>query len=122
MASYGSGQITLSTPVELADNTSPAQDFIEGCFIRVYDASATPPFSSSERLEVSGVVGSVGLKLAGTPSTTPAAGDLVVLDISGDVNDTNDIGADVEDFAFGADDEYVIGQGTSYERAGTRWT
>lgn len=126
VASWSSPTLTLSTSGNygngfLADDAAIGQDFIVNCGIRVYDASATPPFSASTTLTVTAKSNST-LTTSGTPSFTPAAGDIVVIEDSADTGNTNDVSADVQDFAFGADSSYLIGTGTGYERAGTRWT
>lgn len=111
--SYGSGR--------LSDDASPGLDFPDGCTIRIYDRSATPPFSSSTTLTVTATAATT-LSTSGTPSFTPAAGDMIFIDDSADTGNTNDVTADVQNFAYGADSSYLIGTGTGYERAGTRWT
>lgn len=124
VASWDSGTttITLSTSGalgELADNAFPGLDFMDGGKIRVYDASAN--FTSSSTATITST-SSTTLKIGTlTPPLTPAAGDLVVLEDSANTGNTNDIGADVQDFAFGADSSYLVGTGTAYERTGPEW-
>ncbi len=114
----GTNTITLDTTTDLHD-TSPGLDFNKW-YVTVYDASTN--FADSDTVEVSSVTSST-LVLASTPSLSggaaPAAGDLVVLSESDDRVSINDVGADVEDFAFAADSSYQVG---ASNKAGPRWS
>lgn len=70
---------TTGTEAELFDS-DPGQDFAVGFDVRIFDASASPPFSVSEVERVDAVAAST-LTLESLPSSfTVAAGDLVVLE------------------------------------------
>lgn len=88
-----------------------------GGAIRVYDASASPPFSvSTTALTITGVSGDA-LTTSGTPSFTPAAGDLVVMSFGDDDATANDIGAFTRDMAYSANDDGTLTGGV----VGPKW-
>lgn len=122
VASYAANVITLSTSApgdDLIDDAAPGADFIVGARVRIYDASAS--FGSSSTATIASKTSTTITVGTITPALTPAAGDVVVLEDSANTGNTNDLGADVQDFAFGADSDYLVGTGTGYERAGPKW-
>lgn len=111
---------TTGTEADLFD-TNPGQDFPLNCSVRIYDASASPPFSVSEVQQVV-EVGDDYLMLDDAPSTfTMAAGDLVVLENSAETGNTNAAGGDVQDHLFQANDSDVIDSGGPTARTATVW-
>lgn len=106
VASIASTTITLDTTGEEANlfDVNPGRDFPEGATVRIYDASASPPFSVSETETISSVADDT-ITLGAAPGTfTVTAGDLVVLEYSADTGNTNAAGADVRDHVFMTDD------------------
>lgn len=112
----GTLTLTLDTSTDLHDS-APGSDFAKDWQVTIYDASAN--FTTSETEAVSSVTSSTIVLTAGPSGFTPAAGDLVVLSQSVDTGEMNDVGADVEDYAFAADASYTVGA-TSI--AGPRWS
>lgn len=119
--SYSAGTVAFKTTGRFAHlwDTSPGQDFAAGWKVRIYDFSASPPYGASSTATVTAVgTNSIVIGVT-TPPMTPAADDMVVLeDTPGDTGTENaNQGADVEDFAFGADADLVLDDG----RAGPTW-
>jgi len=108
VASYssGTGVITLNTSTDFY-GTEPGFDFMLGATIRVFDASASPPFSTSQL----GTVVSLTANTIGTAgfASSPASGDLIVLEYSAAVGSTAaNTGADVPDHLFHGDDRSTL--------------
>jgi hypothetical protein len=89
--------------------------------VRIFDASATPPFSASTLLNIVSVSGDT-IVTSGTPSFTPANGDVAVYTSSRGVDSTNPNvhGANTEDFAFGASGGMIF-LTLSGEKPGPSW-
>ncbi len=88
--------------------------------VRVFDASASPPFSVSETEVVKGNPNMGEVELSVLPSSfTIAVGDHVQLVYgSGNVGNTNDLGADVEDHAMMTDADGNVDGDTEHNH---RW-
>ncbi len=121
VSSFSTVTITLDTtgPEASMHDGSPGLDFPDGAQIRIYDASASPPYTSSFTATIASTTATT-IVLTGAPGTPPAAGDRITIEdgIPGDTGNTNAAGADVEDFAFAADSSYEVGSG---DRAGPKW-
>ncbi len=119
VGSYASTTITIDTtgPEAGMYDSNPGSDFAADWVVRIYDASASPPYSSSTTATISSVTAST-IVLTSTPSPTPAAGDIVTVEDGADSGNTNADGADVQDFAFGADSSFTVG---SPARDGPKW-
>lgn len=121
ISSWDGGTLTatLDTSTDLHDS-SPGLDFAKDWSVKVYDASAD--FGAVDTVGIASVTSST-ITFTSTPSLSggagPAAGDLIVLSESDDTGETNDVGADVEDFAFAADSGYTVGTSS---KAGPRWS
>lgn len=109
------------TPSDLWDE-DPELDFAVGFPVRVYDASASPPFSASfvAVVEQTGGGGLI-VETDSPPPFQPAAGDLVVLENGPNTGETNAAGADVQDHLFLADDDGIIDKGGPTERKESTW-
>ena len=121
--SFSDPVVTLKDTGVHGDGTlfddNPAEDFGAVWTVRFYDASASPPFSSSTTEQVVSVSGN-DITLA-SPAFVPAAGDLVVLEDGSETSTgVNAAGADVHDYAFGADASEEIGTST-YLREANSW-
>lgn len=92
-----------------------------GWWLRWYRAAVNYTTSEAGRIATNGIISATVVELDLAPTTAPAVGDLLVLEISGDTGATNALGADVEDYAFAADSGYLIDSGGD-ERAGPRWS
>jgi hypothetical protein len=116
--SGGGADPTITLEVdEYDDDSQPGFDFPAGCTIRIHDF--TDDFATTTTLTVASRTATT-LVCTGTPGFTIATRDLVEIAISGDVGATNDVGADVEDFAFAAGSDLLIDSGAD-ERDGPRW-
>lgn len=119
VADYFGGTISIDLTGAEADlfDSSPGEDFPSACTIRMFDASASPPFSTSQTVTVSNVTAN-GFDIS-TPGTfTPAAGDLIILEYSANTGNTNAAGGDVRDHLFQVDASGTLG-GSSDD--GTKW-
>lgn len=121
--SYASNTITLKDTGVHGDGAlfddNPAEDLGAGWVVRIHDFSATPPYSTSTTETVLSVSGND--IVLDTPASTPANLDIVVLEDSDeDLTTANAAGADVQDYAFGADASDRIGTST-WERAANKW-
>lgn len=107
--SYLAGVITIDTTQLQYHQANPGQDFPGTCDIKVFDASASPPFSTFQQGTVSAVTGNT-LVTAGFVSP-PAAGDLVVLlyDVPYTGDPAVNTGASVIDHLFQVDSAGTIG-------------
>jgi len=107
VSSYSSGTFTLSTSTDFY-GTEPGFDFMLGATIRVFDASASPPFSVSGTATITGLSSSsITVPFFGT--FTPASGDLIVLEYSGPVGSTSaNTGATPPDHLFHGDDRSTL--------------
>lgn len=125
VASYDAGdnEITINTGGNLGSgvlfDSNPAMDFAADWKVRIYRAAASPPFSTHEDNLVYAVTGDF-MELRNTPIINPAAGDIVTIVNGEDTSNLNDINADIQDFAFGADSNLEVGSG-AYLRDGSRW-
>ena len=125
------GIITLVSAQDLFDLESsadyydgnPASDFPVGATVRIYGASASPPFSASGTAVILSVQDPGQIELTATfgGGFTLAAGDLVCLESSANTGNENTTGADVQDHLFMVDADDLIDAGTGSERDGTRW-
>jgi hypothetical protein len=107
VSSYSSGTFTLNTSTDFY-GTEPGFDFMLGATIRVFDASASPPFSASDTATISGLTAS-SIAVSWSGSFTPASGDLIVLDYTADTGNTSaNTGADVTDHLFHGDDRSTL--------------
>ena len=94
----GTGVITIDTSTDF-HGTEPGFDFMLGATIRVFDASASPPFSTSQL----GTVISLTANTIGTGgfASSPASGDLIVLEYSTPTGNTAaNTGAEAPDHLF----------------------
>ena len=99
----------------------PGRDFPVGCSVRIYDASASPPYSVSE-VETVTAVGDGFITVASLPSAfTVALGDLVVLENGANTGTPNSDDADVQDHLYMANSNGLIDEGGATERDGTVW-
>jgi len=122
-ASYNLGTIAIDTGGTDADYFpgTPGQYFPVGCTVRIYDADASPPFSSSQTTTVdAAAANSIQIDTNGL-SFAPANGDLVVLEHGADATAAVANGANVQDYAFLAEGGNVISGGEAYEQAAARW-
>lgn len=121
----GSGtspEVTLVGDTDLYDS-NPGRDFMADATVRIYDASASPPFSSSDTAAIAAVSDAfIQLDDVSSMSFTPASGDLVVLENSANTGNTNAGDADVQDHLYMTDDDGVIDSGGATERDGTKWS
>lgn len=121
VSSWDGGTITatLDTSTDLHDS-APGSDFAQTWMATFYDASVN--FTVSDTVVVKSVTSST-IEFNSAPSLSggagPAAGDLIVLAQSDDTTYTNDVSADVEDFAFAADASYTVGASSN---TGPRWS
>ena len=124
--SYNSGtqEVTIDSSGVLGDtilyDEEGANDFPKTCNIRIWRAASNFSTYEDNSLGLATLDNVVQLKSA--PTVSPAAGDIITIldgDDEGPAN-LNHVGADVQDFAYGADSSYQIGTG-SYLRDGPRW-
>jgi hypothetical protein len=102
----GTGVITLNTSTDFY-GTEPGFDFMLGATIRVFNASASPPFSTSQL----GTIASLTANTIGTAGfvSSPASGDLIVLDYTANTGNTAaNTNADVTDHLFHGDDRSTL--------------
>ena len=102
----GTGVITLNTSTDFY-GTEPGFDFMLGATIRVFNASASPPFSTSQL----GTIASLTANTIGTLGfvSSPASGDLIVIDYTADTGSTAvNTNADVTDHLFHGDDRSTL--------------
>jgi hypothetical protein len=99
VASYSSGTLTLNTSTDF-HGSEPGFDFMVGGIIRVFDASASPPFSVSNTEAILGLTAS-SITVSWGGAFTPASGDLIVLEYSAATGSTAaNTGADAPDHLF----------------------
>jgi hypothetical protein len=121
ISAISSNTLTLNGDAALQPEPSTLKQFPAGCSVRIFDASASPPFSASEVEVVDGAQTTQGeIDLVALPSSfTIAVGDHVQMVFgSGNVGATNDIGADVEDHAIMTDTDGNVDGDTDHNH---RW-
>lgn len=109
--------VFLTNRSDLEPEQNTLAQFPVDCTVRFYDASASPPFSVSEDqvVEFNAVMGSIRVD-ALPASFTLAVGDHCALVYgSGNTGNTNDIGADVEDFAMMSDTDGNVDGDTDHD-------
>lgn len=105
VGSYDAGDISIDITGAEADlfpsANEPAYFFPLGSTLRIFDASASPPFSASDTWTIDAIMDETTISVSGGSAFTPAAGDLGVLEYSADTGNTStNSAADVSDHAF----------------------
>ena len=121
---YSLGTISIDNSGEDADfhDGSAGLDFVVGAKCRIYDASASPPFSTSQTATIDAVVAnSIQIDTSGL-SFTPTTPDIVTLEDGANIGTpASGTGADVQDHLFAADANGTISVGEAFERDAEGW-
>lgn len=119
VSSVSSNTLYLYGRTDLFPEPATLAQFPVNCQVRIFDASASPPFSVSEVETVVANPAMGEIELAALPSSfTVAAGDHVKLIWTADTGNPNDLGADVNDHAMVAN---ASGQVNGSRDTASRW-
>lgn len=122
VASHASNVITLKDTGPHGDGKlfedNPGLLFLTDSIVR-WRFAATD-YNTYEDGEVSARTANT-VTLKNTPTIAPSADDLLVMLDGDDTGNANSSGADVQDYAAGADASYVVGAGETWEREGPVW-
>lgn len=122
--SYNAGtfEITINNSGSLGDTVlydeKAANDFPKTCIIRIWRVASDFSTYEDNTCDLASIDNALVLKFS--PSTNPVSGDIITILDGDDTGNLNDVGADVQDFGYGADSSYQVGSG-SYLRDGSRW-
>ena len=118
----GTSEVTINNSGNLGDTVlydeKAANDFPKTCLVRIWRVGANFSTYEDNTCDLASVDNVLVLK--STPTISPAAGDIITILDGDDTDNLNDVGADVQDFAFGANSSFQVGTG-SYLRDSSRW-